>query len=100
MQVDFKEIKPALGMFATARIIPTEIIMGHVIPFDALIDANGSNGFVFVSDDKKRVKKVAVTISSIGKNQVYLKDGLKDHLYVVVSGSPYLKDNSLIKQIL
>jgi RND family efflux transporter MFP subunit len=97
--VDFKNIQPALGMFATAKITSGAPTLGHIIPFDALVDANGSDGYVFVSDDRKTVHKVGVTISRIGNDEVYLKDGLKDHRFVIVSGSPYLKDNSIIRQV-
>ncbi len=99
VEVDFKNIQPALGMFATAKINTGAPTLGHIVPFDALVDANGSDGYVFVSDDRRTVHKVTVTIYRIGKDEVFLKDGLKDHRFIVVSGSPYLKDNSTIRQV-
>lgn len=99
VQVNMDSVKPAVGMFGTARIAPTKITMGYAIPYDAILDANNSKGFVFVSDDRQHVQKVPVNINSIGKDQLYITDGLKDHRYLVVSGSPYLKHGSLIKQV-
>ena len=56
-------------------------------------------GFVFVSDDQKRVRKVAVNISAITNNVAYIDDGLQGHAFVVTAGSPYLTDSATIKVI-
>lgn len=96
LQVDFKSEQPAAGMFGTASIIPSKPSVGFSIPYDALLEANGKKGFVFVSDDKKSVKKVEVTIADINNNTVSITDGLQGHKYIVTSGSPYLNDSSLI----
>ncbi len=99
VQVDFGKQQPAIGMFGTASIIPLHSSVGFSIPYEALLEANGKKGFVFVSDDKKTVTKIAVTIFGISNNVVYIEDGLQGHAYVITSGSPYLNDNSVIKPI-
>ncbi|MGB8191572.1 MAG: efflux RND transporter periplasmic adaptor subunit, partial [Chitinophagaceae bacterium] len=99
LQVDFGKEQPAAGMFGTASIIPAQQITGCSIPYEALLEANGKKGFVFVSDDQKTVKKVSVHISSIANNVAYIDDGLQGHAFVVTAGSPYLNDNSVIKVI-
>jgi RND family efflux transporter MFP subunit len=96
LQVDFGGLQPAVGMFGTATIVPAHATIGFSIPYEALLEANGKKGFVFVTDDKKTVKKIAVTISDISNNTVYISEGLKGHSFVVTSGSPYLNDNSNI----
>lgn len=96
LQVDFKGEQPAVGMFGTASVYPSKPSVGFSIPYDALLEANGRKGFVFVSDDKKTVKKVEVTIGDINNNTVSIIDGLQGHAYIVTSGSPYLNDGSLI----
>lgn len=96
LQVDFENEQPAVGMFGTASVIPSKPSIGFSIPYDALLEANGKKGFVFVSDDKKTVKKVEVTIANINNNTVSITDGLQGHAYIVTSGSPYLNDASLI----
>lgn len=96
LQVDFKNEQPAVGMFGTASVNTSKPSVGFNIPYDALLEGNGKKGFVFVSDDKKTVKKVEVTISSINNNTVTVIDGLQGHAYIVTSGSPYLNDSSLI----
>ena len=96
LQVDFHDEQPAVGMFGTASVNPSKPTVGFSIPYDALLEANGRKGFVFVSDDGKTVKKAAITIGAINNNTVSIIDGLNGHAYVVTSGSPYLTEASLI----
>jgi len=99
VQVDFGKLQPAIGMFGSASVIPSHSSIGFRIPYEALLEANGKKGFVFVSDDKKKVTKCAVSIAGISNNVVYIDDGLQGHAYIITSGSPYLNDNSTIKPI-
>lgn len=99
LQVDFSQQQPAIGMFGTASIVVSHSSVGFNIPYEALLEANGKKGFVFVSDDKKTVKKISVTISGISNNVVYIENGLQGHTWVVTAGSPYLNDKSLINPI-
>jgi RND family efflux transporter MFP subunit len=99
LQVDFGMQHPAIGMFGTASIIVSHSSMGFSIPYEALLEANGKKGFVFVSDDKKTVKKIPVIISGISNNVVYIEEGLQGHSWVVTAGSPYLNEQSMINPI-
>ena len=99
LQLDFGKEQPAIGMFGMASVVVDQPSVGFSIPYDALLEASGKNGFVFVSDDKKTVKRCAVTISGISNNVVYIADGLQGHAFIVTSGSPYLHDNSAINPI-
>jgi len=96
LQINFGKEQPAIGMFGKVRITPSRASVGFSVPYEALLEANGNLGYVFVTDDKKRVKKVAVTISSITNNTAYIAEGLNGYGYVVTSGSPYLTDNAAI----
>ena len=87
---------PAAGMFGKATIFPGHPQNRVSIPYEALLEANGKQGYVFVSDDRKTVKKIQVTISDIKEDVVYINNGLEGHSYIVTSGSPYLADNSRI----
>jgi RND family efflux transporter MFP subunit len=99
VEIDFNKQQPAIGMFGTASILPSHSSVEYSIPYEALLEADGKKGFVFVSDDKKTVRKCAVAIAGISNNEVYIQDGLEGHAYVITSGSPYLNDQSLIKPI-
>ncbi len=96
LEVEFGKDQPAIGMFGNASITPSKKRIGFSIPYDALLEANGKNGFVFVTDDQKTVKRIPVTILAIDNQQVYIASGLEGHQYVVVSGSAYLDEQSAI----
>lgn len=97
LQVDFGKEQPAAGMFGTASITPSQKVTAFSIPYEALLEANGKKGFVFVSDDRQTVKKVTVTIDGIANNVAYISEGLEGHAFVVTAGSPYLSDKARIK---
>ena len=69
------------------------------VPYDAILDGDGSTGYVFVTHDGKTAKKVKVTIADISKEQVFVTGGLEDAKQLIVSGSAYLADNSSINII-
>ena len=99
LRVDFGKEQPAAGMFGTASIVPSKQVTAYSIPYEALLEANGKKGFVFVTDDRQTVKKVTVTIDAITNNVAYISSGLEGHSFVVTAGSPYLNDNSRIKVV-
>lgn len=99
LQIDFGGLQPAVGLFGKAIITPSVITNGFSIPYEALLEANGKKGFVFVTNDQKKVERVEVTIASIETNRVFIADGLKGYSYVVVSGSPYLTGGAAINVI-
>ncbi len=97
LRVDFGSEKPATGMFGRAEVIPSEVSQGYSIPYESLLEADGEKGHVFVTDDRKTVRMVEVTIASLTQQRVYIRSGLEGHSFVVTAGSPYLKDGSLIR---
>ncbi|NJO25095.1 MAG: hypothetical protein HC867_03835 [Bacteroidia bacterium] len=99
LQVNFENSQPAIGMFGKTDIIPSRPSVGFSIPYEALLEADGKKGFVFVTSDQQRVQRAEVSIAGMDNNNVYIKDGLQGHRFVVVSGSPYLNDQSTIKVI-
>lgn len=104
VDIKFSGDKPAnvaAGMFGKAIISPEKKATGTAsswaIPYDALLDGDGSNGFVFVTNDDKTVQKVKVTVASIEKDMVMISDGLQDSKSLIISGSAYLTEKSTIK---
>lgn len=97
VQVDFGALQPAVGMFGSATITASGPAVGFSIPYEALLEASGKKGYVFVSNDQKKVKKVEVSIAGISNNTVYITDGLQGYVYVISSGSPYLTEQSSIR---
>jgi RND family efflux transporter MFP subunit len=99
LRVDLGPEQPAVGIFGKASIEAGRPVEGFSIPYDALLEANGKTGFVFVTNDGKTVKRVPVTIASINQQVVMLSGGLEGYRQVVIAGSPYLTDQSSIRVI-
>ncbi|WP_437921629.1 efflux RND transporter periplasmic adaptor subunit [Sphingobacterium sp. LRF_L2] len=92
--------KIAAGLFAKAQIIAqtTHQSAWH-IPYTALLDGNGKEGYVFVTGDGRVAKRVKVDIAAITATQVVVSSGLEGVKALVVSGSPYLVDGSPIRVV-
>lgn len=99
-QVDLKVYEPAglaSGLFGNAMIRTTDQRPSWQIPYESLLDGDARSGYVFVTDDRKTVRKVQVTIDRIGKDRITVTSGLEGARYLVISGSAYLKDGSPIE---
>ncbi|MBW7869088.1 MAG: efflux RND transporter periplasmic adaptor subunit [Brumimicrobium sp.] len=86
----------ASGMFAKVKIYG-ETNETWKIPYSALIDGDRDKGYVFITEDKKTVSKVEVKIASLQAEYALISSGLENHKFLVVSGSPYLRANSMIE---
>jgi len=91
-----KKLNIASGMFGKAEIGIAGKTSVWQIPYEALLDGNNNEGFVFVTDDNKIALKVPVKVGSIEKNMVEISQGLEGHNALIVSGSAYLTDKSTI----
>lgn len=69
------------------------------VPYEALLDGDGSSGYVFVTNDNKTAMKVKVVIAGVEKDHVIISHGLEKTKLLIVSGSAYLADNSPIQII-
>lgn len=95
--INNKKIDIASGMFGKAIIYPKTNNLAWKIPYEALLDGNANEGYVFVTNDLRTAKKVSVKVGDIEDNNVCIKSGLENYKYIITSGSAYLTDNSLIK---
>jgi RND family efflux transporter MFP subunit len=93
------DVKPATGMFGKVQIIAAQIHSLPVIPYDALIEADGNKAFVYTTSGNNKVKKVPVVISQFDNQKAYISQGLENIREVVVANSSYLNENSTIKII-
>ena len=99
LKLQLNGIKPAIGMFGKTEIATHQDESVMVIPYGALVEADGNKGFVFTTISATRVKRVPVTILKFDNENVYLKDKLEGIDQIVVSNSAYLNEQSLIKII-
>ncbi|MEI5984119.1 MULTISPECIES: efflux RND transporter periplasmic adaptor subunit [Sphingobacterium] len=67
------------------------------IPYSALLDADGQDGYVFVTFDGKKAKKQPVKIARMEKDEVLISSGLEGAQGLIVAGSAYLQDGSPIQ---
>ena len=86
----------ASGMFGRAEIRLSGKTHSWLIPYEALLDGDAGNGYVFVTDDGRTARRVPVQIGSIEKDYVIIVGGLEHARSLIVSGSPYLQDGSPI----
>lgn len=87
----------ASGLFGTATIIPSSTSTLWSIPHEALLDGNGNKGWVFITENRKTAHKVPVTIASVGRDRVYISNGLEGARFLITEGSAYLSDSSSIQ---
>jgi RND family efflux transporter MFP subunit len=89
----------ASGLFGKATIQGSRKQQVWKIPYDALLDGDAQSGYVFVTEDEKIAHKVPVVVGSIEKDQVIILAGLENVKTLIISGSAYLKDNSVVRVV-
>ena len=98
--------KIAAGMFgsgtitvARSKALQKSQTESWSIPYDALLDGDGSSGYVFITNDDKTALKVKVVIGGVEKDHVVITQGLEKAKSLIISGSAYLTQNSPIQII-
>jgi hypothetical protein len=69
------------------------------VPYESLLDGDGSTGWLFVTNDNKTARRVKVNIAGMEKDHVIISKGLENAGSLIVSGNAYLTDNSPISII-
>jgi RND family efflux transporter MFP subunit len=90
-------VRLATGMFGAARLESRATVTTWSVPYEAVLDANGNDGFVFVTNDNKTAIKQPVIIESFNGKTMRISSGLENARALIVSGSAYLTDNSPIR---
>jgi RND family efflux transporter MFP subunit len=91
--------KLAAGLFGKAKINPRQQRKTWVIPYDAILDGNATEGYVFITKDGKTAEKVKIQIARINHGNVYVSAGLEGAQSLITSGNAYLDAGSAIKII-
>jgi RND family efflux transporter MFP subunit len=89
-------VKLATGMFGAATIHSGDKQSSWSVPYEAVLDANGNEAFVFITSDNTTAKKQPVVIESFNGTSMRISSGLENAGALIVSGSAYLSDNSPI----
>lgn len=96
IQLDVINQNPAVGMYGEAVVFTESSTTGFLIPYESLLEANGTTGYVFVTNDKRSVKRIQIEIAKINKDNVLVTKGLEGYTHLVTSGSPFLSERSII----
>ncbi|WP_454801337.1 efflux RND transporter periplasmic adaptor subunit [Mucilaginibacter phyllosphaerae] len=99
LKLQAKNYKPAIGMFGKAIIAVKEQTTSTLIPYDALIEADGNKAFVFTVTRNGRVKRIPIIIERFNNKDVYVKSGLENIQKIIISNSAFLNEQSQIKII-
>lgn len=86
----------AAGLFGKASIQPSSTVTSWMIPYDAILDGDAGEGYVFITNDKKTAQKVKIRIGAISNGKVLVTGGLENAVAVITSGNAYLDDHSAI----
>jgi len=99
LKLQLGSLRPAIGMFGKAAIQTNISQNATVIPFSALVEADGEKGYIFTPKGTDRVRKIPVTILKFDNKNIYLKDKLEGIAQIVTSNSAYLNEQSTVKII-
>jgi len=84
----------ASGLYGKATISTSGSPDAVAIPYEALLDGDAAQGYVFVAEDGKAHKR-PVTVKSITNTHV-LVSGLDSTQALIVKGGPYLTEGSAV----
>ncbi len=89
----------AIGMFGKAIIQTGLQQKSKLIPYEALIEADGKKAFVFVPIGTNRVKKQPVVIENFSEKGVSISEGLEGVSEIILGNSAFLNEFSTIQFI-
>lgn len=88
------------GLIGSVDIFPTKKQPVAIIPIEALHNASGMSGTLFIpSPDGKRAVQKEVGIVHIASKSVAISKGLEDAQTVITDGSAYLSEGSSIQEM-
>ncbi|MFA5659733.1 MAG: efflux RND transporter periplasmic adaptor subunit [Oscillospiraceae bacterium] len=90
--------KLASGFVGKVEIYPSQLVNVNRIPVESLVEANKSEGFVFIpKGNDGSVEKVKIRIEAIAGESILVSEGLENINEIVTEGSAYLTNTSKIK---
>ncbi len=94
LTVDPQDYLLASGFIARVEIFAPQPTMCLQIPIDALVEAQGDGGFIFIAKGDRAEKRQIKTYNI--QEMICIKEGLEEGELVIIEGSNYLKDNDEI----
>lgn len=99
IRINSSQIVPAQGMFGRAEIQTNVRKTYQSIPYEALIEADGSTAYVFVPAGNGRVKKQSILIGEFDQHQVKVLSGLNNITEIIIGNAAFLNSQSTIRII-
>ncbi len=95
------DVRLVSGFVADVQIFPSTRQTFAVIPIDAMVEGNGTEGFVFaLSENGDVAKKVAVKIAKITDDAIAITRGLENVQRVITDGAAYLTDGAAVHSVI
>jgi membrane fusion protein, multidrug efflux system len=96
--VETKGKRMAAGLFAHVKMQPSASSPMTLVPIEALVEGNGTEGFVWVLNaDNVSVKKTPVKIIRIMESEVGVSGLMQNS--VITEGSSYLTEKTKVKKV-
>lgn len=100
LKIDPNKKRLVSGFVANVEIFPSTKSRHAIIPIDALVEAEGMQGYVYtVNKDTKTAMRIPVTIGFLFEDKVALTSGLDQITFVVTEGAPYLSEGTEVEII-
>ncbi len=91
-------MKLVSGFVARVDIFPASCEPMHIVPIEALMEADGERGYIYVPDQAGAVAiKKAVVLGCLIGERVAIQSGLEGEDLVVTDGAAYLTDKAAIR---
>ena len=88
------------GLVAKIRLMPSDAPATPVVPIEALVEADGEDGYVYVLNaDHRSVRKLPVKVGLLYRNSVAIRSGLKSTDTVITDGVSYLTADTRVKVV-
>jgi multidrug efflux system membrane fusion protein len=85
------------GFVGRVRLYPSQRHKVSLIPIESLIEADGTEGFVYGGDEKMaNISKIPIKIYAVINGFLAVSQGLEGIGYVISSGSSYITERSRI----
>jgi RND family efflux transporter MFP subunit len=97
LALDDRGMRLVSGFVARIDIFPASCSPMHTVPIEALTEADGDRGYVYVPDGSGTVSKKAVAIECLIGGKVAVLSGLEGEGLVVTQGAAYLADKAAIR---
>ncbi|MFC2169915.1 efflux RND transporter periplasmic adaptor subunit [Acidobacteriota bacterium] len=100
LKVDAGDKRLVSGFVAEVKVFPSMKSKHFIIPVDALVEADGRQGYVFtVENGSKTVRRSPISIGFLFEDKVAVISGLEQIIQVVTDGSAYLSDGAEVEII-